>query len=295
MQKRNILNSPRLLEFKKKKKKIFFKKIFFLITGSLAVLIALGYFSNLKTMNITDISVLGNRAISTQTINNSVQEVIEKKFLFLFSRKNIFLYPKNRIIKKLTTEFKRFKKVDIAITENNVLQISVEERLAEYIWCGLEPTVNQVPEEQKCFFLDTDGYFFDSAPYFSDDVYFKFYGLPEGTKLIDADPLGMYFSKIHFSNYIDLKNKIIGIGLKPTALHVKNEKEAQILLSKASATSPAPIIIFNIESNFERIKENLDLAINTEPLKSKLKNNYSSLEYIDLGYENKVFYKFKDE
>jgi nucleoside-diphosphate-sugar epimerase len=40
-------------------------------------------------------------------------------------------------------------------------------------------------------------------------------------------------------------------------------------------------------------RENLDAAIDTEPLKSKLKNKFSSLEYIDLRYGNKVYDKFK--
>ncbi len=36
-------------------------------------------------------------------------------------------------------------------------------------------------------------------------------------------------------------------------------------------------------------------AIDAEPLKTKLKNKLTKLDYIDLRFSNKVFYKFKDE
>ena len=34
-------------------------------------------------------------------------------------------------------------------------------------------------------------------------------------------------------------------------------------------------------------------VIDAEPLKSKLKNDFKDLDYIDLRFSNKIFYKFK--
>jgi hypothetical protein len=54
-----------------------------------------------------------------------------------------------------------------------------------------------------------------------------------------------------------------------------------------------PEIIFKIDSDFQKIAENLQAAITTEPLQTDFKNKYSSLLYIDLRFGNKVYYKFR--
>jgi len=54
---------------------------------------------------------------------------------------------------------------------------------------------------------------------------------------------------------------------------------------------PSAYILYTV-TIMQNIKENLDTALNTEPLKSDFKKKYSSLEYIDLRFGNKVYSKF---
>ena len=148
--------------------------------------------------------------------------------------------------------------------------------------------------------MDEDGYIFDEAPYFSGEVYFKFYGLtdvgrPDSGRPTSEDfPLGSYFLKQNFKQLISFKDILIGIGLKPVALYATNDGDIQIFLSGGTLPTTGPQIIFRADADFQNVAENLEAALTTEPLQSEFKNKYSSLQYIDLRFGNKVYYKFSN-
>lgn len=51
-------------------------------------------------------------------------------------------------------------------------------------------------------------------------------------------------------------------------------------------------IIFNAEASMDTVWSNIVSAIDTEPLKSKLENHKDSLQYLDVRFGNKVFFRF---
>ena len=138
----------------------------------------------------------------------------------------------------------------------------------------------------NCYFMDENGYIFDLAPYFSGEVYFKFYGVPD---------VGSYFSKQNFQQLISFKDTLIDFGLKPIMLYITNDGNVEIFLFSGNPSTIGPEIILKTESNFQNVAENLETALTTEPLQSDFKNKYSTLQYIDLRFGNKVYYKFKWE
>lgn len=276
---RNILNSPRLLELKNKKKKIFIRKLIIFSVLFLILVGTLSYISRIKRLNIAEVQVQGNKVIDTEAVIEVVNREIAGKYLWLFPKTNILLYPKSKIRTKIADKFKRFKDITLSLGTEKNLVISVSERAPEYTWCGIIPP--QTTEKEICYFLDKDGYIFDEAPYFSGEVYFKFYGKAN---------VGTYFSKENQENFAQLilfKDALVAMELKPVVLYIEDTEDIKIFLSRG------PQILFKKDADFERVAENLKAAISTEPLKSKLKNNYSTLSYIDLRFGNKVYYKFR--
>src|SRR3989338_931762 len=154
--------------------------------------------------------------------------------------------------------------IDVSTLNNTVLKVTVFEREAKYLWCETE---------EKCYFMDGDGFIFDEAPYFSGEVYFRFYGSSNGD----------------FVKLFPFKKIIEDMGLKPIGLSILENSNVEMFLSGKSK----PKIIFNATSDFQKIAENLQAALATEPLRSDFKNKYSSLLYLDLRYGNKVYFKFK--
>jgi len=293
MQKRNVLNSPRLTELKKRRRRAILNKIFLSVFGLGAIFFLFTYISRLPNLNIVEIQIEGNKTVDTEILKTTIEEELAGKYLWLFPKTNILFYPQNAIKNELQDKFTRLNNIDLSIKNNKILFVSLTEREAKYTWCGTEVQGVGIPQgsqtleipKEKCYFLDENGYIFDEAPYFSGEVYFKFYGTT-------GQPLGSYFLKDKFKQLTSFKDILVNIGLKPVSLSVTKDGDVEIFLSRGSSATTLPKIIFKIDADFQNVAENLEAALTTEPLKTEFKNKYSSLQYIDLRFGNKVYTKF---
>lgn len=286
--KRNVVSSPRLSELKKRRRRGVFNKFFICFSAFLVIFITLSYFSRLDRFNISEIQIVGNKVLESELLKEEASKHIIGEYLWFFPKTNFLIYPKRQIETELKDKFKRIKDINLSIKTNNILEISLVEREALYTWCGEVIPVLNSNSNQKCYFMDSDGFIFDEAPYFSGGVYFNFYGKTDSN---GENPSGFYFLQNKFKEIVLLKNITKEMGLAPVAFWLDNKGDVNFALSKEPTMGPT--IIFKLDSNFEQIAENLDAALTTEPLKSEFKNKYSSLLYIDLRFGNKVYYKFK--
>ncbi len=278
--KRNVFSSPRLLELKKHRRRVAVKKILIYLFGLAIFFALLVFLSRLSNFNIAEIQISGNKVVATEALQKIAQEQLAGNYFGVFPKTNFLIYPQSKIETELKNKFKRIK--DVFVNDKNIktLEISLIEREAKYTWCG------DVPEkDQPCYFIDEDGFIFDEAPYFSGTVYFKFFGTQSAES---------YFFKQKFRQLSALNDILINLGLKPVALYITDSGDVEIFLSRGASSGSAngPKIIFKLEADFQNVMENLEAALNTEPLKSKFKNKYSLLEYIDLRFGNKVYDKF---
>ena len=289
MKKRSVLNSPRLLEFKKKKNKILKRKIIVSFLGFLFFFIIITFLSKLERFNLNTINIVGNEVIETEKIEEIVKAKIKGNYYYLFPKTNFILYPKKNIEEDLKNKFKRIKEISVNDLNINTLEIKIEERVASHIYCGESFKHFESLEEEKCYFMDEDGFIFDDAPYFSGNVYLKFYGK---TVTNEGDPMGYYFYQPIFKGLLSFKDNLEKIGIKPVIFYVQDDGDIKAYLP-LSTSAVGPEIRLKSDSDFEKIVENLQSVLTTEPLKTEFKEKYSSLLYIDLRFGNKVFYKFK--
>ncbi len=288
--KRDVLHSPRLSELKKRRRRVVINKILLLVFCFALIFTLSTYLSRLPNLNIAEIQVVGNKVVDTDAIKKVAQEQIAGKYAWLFPKTNILFYPKNNIIHALRKNFTRLQDITLSVKQNKILEITIIERVPKYTWCGaVTPELNS-NSNQKCYFMDDSGYIFDEAPFFSGQVYFKFYGF---TDIPNQEPLSASFAKGIFSKLIGFKDVLIAMGLKPVAIYLTNTGDAEVFLASAPGSSSQPWIFVKANADFQSVAENLQTALTTEPLQSKLKTKYSSLMYIDLRYGNKVFYKFQ--
>ena len=265
---REITNTPRLNKIKRQKRNAaIFKSSTFLIV-CIIIFIGLVFLSRIWHIRITNVSVDGNKVVETKQIINITEQDLAGNYWFLFPKNNIFIYPKSQIKKDLAQNFKRLNNIALVLTDRNTLNVVVTEREGKYLWCG-----------ENCYFMDEDGYVFDEAPYFSGEVYFKFFG-----KISDKD----------FAKLVYVKETFSKMGLKPVTLSVLDNRDVKVGLTEEGAKN-RPEIIFKMETDFNKVVENLQTALNTEPLRTDFKKKYASLLYIDLRFGNKVYYKFSTQ
>jgi len=288
MKRRNILNSPRLREIKKKKRKVFWLWFFGIIFILSLLSVGLVFLARWEKINIRTVEVVGVEKEDTKLIQNLAWEKISKNYFFFLPKTNIFLLPKKEIEEELALNHREFKDLEMKVKENFTFEISLTERKPEYLWCGEEFSLT-TPIDQ-CFFMDDTGFIFSEAPYFSGDVYFKFFG-----KVAQREnPLGVFFLPETFEKVNLFRETLEKINLKPVSFSSLPDGEMEFYLASFSSTLELPPrIIFKTETDFLKLAENLQTALETEPLLTEFKNKYAFLEYLDLRFDNRVYYKFK--
>ncbi|MCE9585198.1 FtsQ-type POTRA domain-containing protein [Candidatus Nomurabacteria bacterium] len=284
MQKRVVLDSPHLSELRKKRKDIFKKKIILYFSGIGVFFVIFCVLSYLPFFKIKEIQINGVKILEIQEIKDNINIKLKNHFS-IFSKKNIFLYPKNKISNYLNN-IPRVKDYKIYREGLNKIIIDITERGNKFIWCK----DFNFDFKNQCYFMNDEGYILDIAPYFSGNVYFKFFGPLTKENNI---PIGSYFIQDIFKNISIFKNNLEQINIKPVYFLLNENKEIEIYLEKKSDNVESPKIIMNYDSDFDKTFKNLQVALETEPLAGDFKNKYSSLLYIDLRYGNKVYYKFK--
>lgn len=288
MRNRSVSSSSRLREIKKKKLLNLRNNFFACFLGVTVLLGGLAYFSRLPKVNIQNIEIVGNKVIDKEPVENLVKDILKDKYLWLFPKTNIMIYPREEIENNINHYFSRAKDINFNLKELNTLEISFNEREPESLWCGEILPEGELSSDMKCYFMDNVGYIFDEAPFFSGEVYFRFFG---GIANVE-NPKGSIFMEDSFQKLISFKDSLLKLNLKPSVLYVKNDRDIEIILTSSLPLKEAPRIIFESSSDLVKMAENLQSALAVDPLKRDINEKYKELKYIDLRFGNKVYYKF---
>jgi hypothetical protein len=286
---RDIPKSPRIIEIKRKRRRKMIKLSILLFLIFILLVIGLSYLSREKHIVINNIKVNGAHVLNQEDIIEIAKNEMTGKYLYLFSRNNTFIYPSNDIHKALLINFPRIKELSLGLNGLNELEINIEERKEEFLYCG-----DSIPEDKEkigdnCYFLNDDGLIFDEAPYFSGDIYFKYYiPLEENT-----EPLGKeMLEKDRFHELSYFFNRIDKLGFKSVYFEMAKDGINYLYLEKRDNKNN-PKIIFRNSDNLDILLENLTLAMKKDEFSGEIKQKYNILEYIDLKFKNKILYKFQ--
>jgi hypothetical protein len=110
---------------------------------------------------------------------------------------------------------------------------------------------------------------------------------------------GIVFTKIVLPNEEDTKKFFTEVGALTTKMSAVIFPIESILVERTGDIScmdkeGKSKIIFLKENDYKKVWSTLVSAIDTDPLKSKLADDKDNLEYLDVRYGNKVFYRFSD-
>jgi hypothetical protein len=287
---RDILTSPRMEDIKRKKKRFRFRLTLLFLILFVAIVGALAYFSTDRRITISDIQVSGNHIIDTEDVKTVVQSDMAGRYAHVFARANTFIYPKRKIYNDLLTSFPRIQSLSVYRTHLMTLHIDIVERAGAYLYCGSDVPQTQTDVGENCFFVNDNGYIFDKAPYFSGNVYFKYY-LPQSDGL--ESPLGsQLLSPTTFQTLTHFIEKIRDLKLDPVYLSTQDADVYVLHLNHAPGAT-SPVILFKNNADLTSILENLTTAINQPEFANDIHSKYDTLQYIDLRFKNKVLYKFQ--
>ncbi|MBX4189410.1 FtsQ-type POTRA domain-containing protein, partial [Candidatus Parcubacteria bacterium] len=252
----------------------------FTLYASLAVLILISPFIILRSQRllISNIHVVGNDVTKTEDIEEVVSKDLSGSFFHLIPHSSTIFYPRNKMMRDLTGSLPRVRTAAVSLEDFHTMLVEVTERAPAALYCQ---NTSSATNPKGCFFIDTTGYIFGEAPAFSGGVYSIYTSEP----VLD-DPLKkvLLLPEV-FKGLEEFLKSLANIPLYPEVLTLKDD-EYDLALSSGTH------VLWKKGQDLETIYSNLDSFI-LNPTVRKL--GISNLLYIDLRFENKVFYKFRGE
>lgn len=270
---------------KRERRIAFFKKLLVILAILIFIFSGIVFGLRQPQIRINQIVVTGNESLDKNQIASTTEMAILGNYFWMIPKDSILFYSKREIINSLLSSFTQIGKAKVSMESFHSILVSIEERSPHYSWCGLsvQASENQRKNE-KCYFMDEEGFVFAEAPVFSGDVYIKFYGnlIGEGDNVI-----GKRFLDIKSFDQLDLfVYSIAEIKMAPTKLVEKSDGDYELYLARGGK------INFNLKDGVDKPILNLESALDTDPLRKNMAEKRQALQYIDLRFDNKVFFKF---
>ncbi|MCX6742916.1 MAG: FtsQ-type POTRA domain-containing protein [Candidatus Parcubacteria bacterium] len=241
--------------------------------------------------NITNIEVSGNQIIPTDDILDITNKFLAANKLLIFKNKNIFIFNRNDLKKKISAEIV-LNNIKIEKIIPNTIRIIITEKDAALKW----------QTNGQDYLIGKEGI-----------VIKRYYNLTtpkifqvDTTKMENNQPANDNFIKI-----INLGNDQVNLGdkvlnpqdvefiikiqqdlsakdyLSPKKLMVPNNLPQFLIIELANGAQ----LYFNINDSIQNQLNRLDILIQ-EKIK---KENMNRIEYIDLRLGESVYYKFKEQ
>lgn len=289
MQERDVVRAGNS-RLRRRKRKIFFRKSSLLLALFVIVVGGLIFLSWRPFLQIKDVNIAGINVLPENELNQEVEDTLGERYILVFPKRNIFLAPQRSLEKRLKSLYPRIETIDVSLDTKRVLNIVLTEREGQYLWCD-GVSVSGSESESDCYYMDDRGKIFDKAPYFSaGNIYFSFYGTISDD--IDGEILGeRYLSVEEFMKLTSFIDSLDKMDIKSFAC--KEEGDDFILYLGVKKSPNMPYMSWRKNIDMAHLKSNVDSAFATEPFKTRYRDDFASLEYIDLRFENKVYYKFK--
>jgi hypothetical protein len=285
---KDIPKSIHLIKMKRRRRKRFFV-IFSLIIITLGLLIyALGRISSNYQLVLSNTRITGLKIIDQNDIESVIKKNMQGKYFYMFDKSNFLIYPRQKIYNDLLVNFPRIESLAVYRNGLNTLSVDITERAGAYLYCGPKVPENKSEIGENCYFINNDGYIFDEAPYFSGDIYLKYF---LDLNIQDENYLGKQMMEPErFQKIIRFVEDIKSLNFKPAYVTFEENIVSIYLETNGTIT---PRIIFREEDDLNVIFENLKIAMEQKEFADEIKENYHKLLYVDLRFENKVLYKFE--
>jgi len=273
---------------------VIFCVLAFVLTGALA------WASGYERFTIVTVRVEGARLVDSDMVVASVEKVINGRYGYLFSKRNILVYPRTDILAAVLDSSHRIVSATLHV-EGNELVVFLEERKPSFVWCpvaaatfttptvvvGVSPDAANTSIDDAdttdtttgCYFTDRDGMIYGSASSFSGPIFFTWYA-----PLLDSVPVpegNRFLSEHDFIAATAFISELKKIGFKPKT-GTLTDTEISIRLSNGED------LIFNKGQDSSELIANFTTAQNALP-------EGTALQYMDLRFGTKVFYKEKEE
>ncbi len=280
------------LKLKRKRKIVRYSLIAFLLILLFGVLSFISYRPGLR---ISKVELNGGILVTQSDVEKESLSFMSGTYYFVVPRNNAFVFPKEPLKQHLLNSFKRIETINIEREDFTSIKIDITERKPVAIWCDSLPnqssakvstsTISSNSSSSHCYFMDRDGTIFAEAPYFSGDAYFKYYGNISTTTPISQSYIASTTQFYEVSNFIAYAKSL---DIHPQYLVAEQDGQFSLVLSGGGE------IYFDLKEPLSKTAKNLEALLKTQAI-SSIRAYDLPIQYIDLRFGNKLFYKLKGE
>jgi hypothetical protein len=256
----------------------------------------------MSRFRIGTVELSGEVLVSPDEVVSVSQSFLSGYYLGLFPRDNFLIFPQSALQNFLKNKFERINTIKTQLSGFKKLEIIISERKQQALWCDGNPEAETVsaPSSQnisnassssatsssvlseKCYFLDDNGLIFSEAPTFSGDAYFKYYG-----GVSSDSPIGQTYlaTSTVFQSLSDFVQNVSQTSVTPVSVLAGDDGDFTMYLSSGGK------IYFNQSEPFSQTIDNLKALLQT--LSESSSTSVSNIDYIDLRFGDKLYYKMK--
>ena len=278
---REILKANR----RARRKKYFRRSIVVTLLAVSLLSVGFWYSWNAPFFALTHIVVSGEDKVPESDLLSTIDEVLAPSYLSLLSRRVNWFYPRQELKQRLTTEFPELFSIEIANSSFGTLWVEVAERKPVALWC----------QESGCYFIDETGLLYSRAPHFSNAPLFTLTGeslpLPIGSRPLPTS---------QFASLLQLKSKI-DQSLAANPAFAKQTVNAALLSQPVDYSFSIRDLRREAESwELLAVRETsavttslrLEAALATPSFLTEYNLASTTLDFLDVRFGRKVFYKF---
>lgn len=269
------------------------RSVMFVVCAALIGIIGfeLSYVSYLPRYTISAFAIEGTHTLSPRLVVRFVETQLNTGTHPLFAPHNIFLYHPRELESDIVAFFPRIKSAHISRPAllANAITVRVEERQEFALWCR-DPGKWGEAAPAGCYGMDDTGFIFAIASSSNKNIFSG--GLPAqagaavstGTTSPQTDPIGQSFAPGRLPGILALFDRLGQIGLTPTGASV-DESGADFVIPLTQG--------FDVKASFgqdtDTLVRNLQLILASDVLRGK----QSDIQYIDLRFGDRAYYKLK--
>lgn len=269
----------------------FRRSVRFVLSACFVLVIVGGvfYFAQLKDLQIHEIRTNGLESLPEDKILGLVNNYLNGNLFFLIPRRHFLLVSSNNIERKLMDKFSKIEGVTVRKTFDPALVIDITERKIWGIGCvktEVEEVEESANEESRpiktvgpCFYIDRSGFAFEEVSSFEGGLFPILYKNSGGI-------IGTNIFQESGTNYFEGVNQELSSALQLPVLSVEffpeKSDEVRIMLKEGWS-----LLVLSNKNPSEWIPVLRTLLL------GEIRNRRKQLDYLDLRFGNKVFYKYK--
>lgn len=255
--------------FKNRQIKLFVLAIL-LFVANLAV--GLWYLPQSDKFAIADISIVGGSTSNLNKTKLAAEQYLSGRILSFVSRRSTLTYGRDEL-----REFLLEDNVELSaaqpVVSGNLLQIAISERSPKFVYCG------EREGGEACYYADDSGFMFRSAPRLTGNLFFTISEVVYPQKRI-----GSY---IVYGNELSWLKSVVNGSKKRGIIFTEATKKGSDFDFRAKE---GYMVKFTYPADPNILAERLLAVISSV---SKERKSLKSLEYIDMRFGNKIYFKEK--